>query len=380
MDPDSQEAVTHDSTSDMQKYVPGDKPRGACGETVNCILDWMFERNGHRYQLIVIGTSLEARHGIMRGRVIMMHASRDSSQPSRINWETRHVESTMAPVRAIAPFRDSLLVGAGNLLFPLTSRNAETRWSRNATRELPSMALEITIYGPYVFVSTARHGFIIFEAVNGQLKSRKWDRLERFSLSHYVCPGVTPLVFMSSLGGGVLVSKLGRDPENWGPASSPAEVRLPGSVRRFLLDSRAELTPATAWERGASMYGLTVNGTMYRFSLLRKKELQLLWLLQNMCYKDSEICPSAPMRERRMSPLWREPRTDNCRVDGDVLARLAKRDPEFLEHMIMGLDRGREAEFFGRHFRQLTHEVLGESSNKVRQVMIWLRCLLRIQI
>lgn len=380
VDPDSQEAVAHSSTSDMQKYVSGDKPHGACGETVNCIMDWMFERNGHKYHLVVVGTSHEARHGIMRGRVIMMHASRDFSHPFRINWETRHVESTMGPVRAIASLRDSLIVGAGDLIFPLTSRNAETRWSRNAAKELPSYALEITVYGPYIFVTTARHGFIIFEAVNGLLRSRKWDQLEHFGLSHYICPGATPLVFMSSLGGGIQVSKLGRDPEQWGPASFPAEVRLPNSVRRFLLDSTADLTPATPWRRGASMYGLTLNGTMYRFSLLRKNELQLLWLLQNMCYKDSDICPSVSLREKRMSPVWREPRTDNCRIDGDVLARLAKRDPDALERMIMELDRGRETEFFGHHFRQLTHEVLGETSSDAKQVIVWLRCLLHIHI
>lgn len=380
VDPDSQEPVAHNSASDMQKYVTGDKPHGACGETVNCIMDWMFERNGHKYHLIVVGTSYEGRHGLSRGRVIMMHASRDSSHPFRINRETRHVESTNGPVRAIASFRDSLIVGAGDLIFPLTSRNAETRWSRNAAKELPSYALEITVCGPYIFVTTARHGFIIFEAVNGMLRSRKWDQLEHFGLSHYICPGATPLVFMSSLGGGIMVSKLGRDPEHWGPASFPAEVRLPNSIRRFLLDSTAELTPATPWQRGASMYGLTLNGTMYRVSLLRKNELQLLWLLQNMCYKNADICPSAPLREKRMNPVWREPRTDNCRIDGDVLARLAKRDPEFLEQMIMELDRDRDAELFGRHFRQLTHEVLGETSSDARQVITWLRCLLRIHI
>lgn len=384
VDPDSQEPVTHDSASDMQKYVTGSKPHGACGETVNCILDWMFERDGHKYHLVVIGTSLETRDGTARGRVIMMHASRDSSHPFRINWETKYENSfhgaSGGPVRAIAAFRDSLIVGAGKLLFPLTSRNAETRWSTNARRELPSPAVEITVCGTYIFVTTARHGFIIFEAVNGQLRSRKWDTLEHFGLSHYICPGATPLVFMSSLGGGIQVAKLGRDPKNWGPASFPAEVRLPGSVRRFLLDSTGDLTPVTPWQRGASMYGITIDGTMYRFFLLRKKELQLLWLLQSMCCKDSDVCPSTSARERRVSPLWKEPRTDNCRIDGDILARLAKRDPDFLDNMIMGLDRGRETDFFARHFRQLTYEVLGESSNDAKHVIVWLRYLLRIAI
>lgn len=377
VDPDSQQAVVPREKSDTRL------PWGSCGETITCILDWMFEKHGHKYHLIVIGTSLPPLNaqGPLQGRVVILHASRDPSDSSQMKCVTKHVQTVSGPVRAIAPFRDSLIIGAGSLLFPLTSKSAETRWARDAARKLPSAAVAITVYGPFIFVTTARHGFMVYEAVDGVLKCREWDEVERDGVAHYICPGSTPLAFMSSRGGVVRVSKLGRDPDTtWGPVSSPAEIRLSDTVLRFVLDSKDELTPMTPWQRGSSMYGLALNGAVYRFFLLRKNELQLLWLLQNMCLKDQSICPSVPSRDRRMNPLWREPRADNCRIDGDILARLTCRGPEYLEQMVVKLDASRETAFFGPHIRELTGEVLGESWNHAKHVIHWLRTLLQVQI
>jgi hypothetical protein len=381
VDPDSQNDVVHREDSIPMKP---ENPHSAPGETICSILDWTFEKNGHKYHLIVLGTSLPAldAEGPL-GRVIIMNANRDPSDSSRVKFTTKYVHDVTGvdygPVRAIAPFRDSLIVGAGRMLFPVTARSAETRWARDTAKKLPSAAVAITVYGPFIFVTTARHGFMIFEVVDGTLKTREWDDVQRDGVAHYICPGNTPLAFMASRGGGVRVSKLGRDHDTVSPVSQPAEIRLPDTIIRFVLDSLSELTPTTPWQRGSFMFGFALNGAVYRFSLLRKNELQLLWLLQNMCLRDPDICPSALPRERRINPLWEEPRGDNRHIDGDILARLAQRDPEYLEQMILKFDTALKAEFFGIHVRELARGVLGEQWNYDRYIVHWLRTLLQVQ-
>ncbi|KAJ5678282.1 uncharacterized protein N7477_003915 [Penicillium maclennaniae] len=381
VDPDSQHAVVH--WEDSNPMNPGN-PQSAPGETISSILDWSFEKNGHKYHLIVLGTSLPALDAEgAQGRVIIMNANRDPSDPSRRKFTTKYVHDVSGPdygpVRAIAPFRDSLIVGAGKMIFPVTARSAETRWVRDTSKKLPSAAVAITVYGSFVFVTTARHGFMIFEVIDGTLKTREWDDMQRDGIAHYICPGRTPLAFMASRGGGVRVSKLGKDPDGMGSVSHPAEIRLSDTIIRFVLDSMNELTPMTPWQRGSSMFGFALNGAVYRFSLLRKNELQLLWLLQNMCLRDPVLCPSALPRERRTNSLWGEAHGNNRHIDGDILARLAQHDPGYLEQMILRLDTARKAEFFGSHVRELAQEVLGESWNYDRYIVHWLRTLLQVQ-
>lgn len=380
VDPNSQQPVLHRSRAAMINGAEVWRPSADCGETITCIVDWVFEKESHVYHMIAIGTSVPALHedNPTRGRFILLAVRPGQSDGAPIECFTKHVQSVDGSVRAIAPCHDSLIVAAGKKLIPFSSRNAEMRWSRSAPFDLPSAAVAISVvHDRFVFVTTARHSWICLEIFRGSsssisdtdgayLLTRSWDSTQRDGLHHFIRPGTDPVVFMSSRGGSINVSKM----EGQGTISpihmSPfrPEGQLSDSILRLVSQGTSE----------EAMYGFALNGTVYRLSLLSQKELLLLQLLQNLCYKDNAICSSLPKRLRRQDPLS----LDNCHIDGDILARLARLGPEKLVHMVVGLDSTRGSDSIERCLREYAADAIGSSSADA--VVGWLRNRLHVEL
>ncbi|CAI7655122.1 unnamed protein product [Penicillium manginii] len=371
------------------------KGHGAAGEIITCILDWVFEKDGNKFHLIAIGTSLAALDSDEppKGRVIIMRASASPANPSKIECATKHVHDMPGPVRAIAPYGDSLIIGAGKEIIPMSSKGATTRWAPNAGRTAPSSVVGITAYETFVFVTTARNGFLVYEVQDGRLISHAWDLQQNDGMAHQICRGEKPMVFLSSRGGRIrapLLSPGGfRDRGFTTPLT--AENKLPDSILKFVLDSRDStdsnsLSRVSGWSKGSAVYGFALSGALYRFQVVKKDEMTLLWLLQVICLRGepglrSRYSGSEP-RRRRM-PSYREPEKDNTQVDGDILGRLAQRGTKAFEDLVASLDSSPEdaAVTFQNRLRDLAYSVLDvDDEDYLKSIMAWLQRLLHVTI
>ncbi|KAJ5678810.1 hypothetical protein N7462_007054 [Penicillium macrosclerotiorum] len=386
VDPDLQKALAHEERAGNKELA-----RAARGEIISCIMDWIFNRDGKKYHLVVIGTTIP-RIGDSNtlGRVILLSAIPDPSDPSKIKYTTKHIHEFEGPVRAIAPYHDGLIVGAGKSIFPLTSRGASTRWAPEGWRTFPSAVVAITVNEPLIYVTTSRHGFIVSEAVDDSLSMSMQPRghdcelLE--GLTHCVIPADPPRTFLSSRGGNIRVGRLASSSGD-GLTSSmlflspePAVVQLFESILRFVPGSTDDLLPKSPRERGAPIYGVALNGAVYRFSFLNTNELFLLSLVQEMCLKDESLYPSMSARQRRRKIVWHEPKKDNTQVDGDLLARLAWHGTDCLENIVAMLDQVMGGPTYDSMLRQLSVKVFGPSDNYARDIVGWLRELLHVKV
>ncbi|KAJ5085908.1 hypothetical protein N7532_010679 [Penicillium argentinense] len=366
------------------------KCHGAAGEIITCILDWVFERNGDKYHLIVLGTSLAALNNDERskGRVIILRASASPSDPARIECATKHVHDMPGPVRAIAPYGDSLIIGAGKELIPMSSKGATIRWAQNAGQTTSSPVVSISVYESFINVTTARNGFQRFEVKDGCLHPYSWDVIPIAGMAHQICRGEKTLVFLSSRGGRIRAPVLSPDTRVYGVTLRTANNILPDSIHRFLLDREGPsheqvLTRVSGWSRGGALYGFALSGALYRFKLVGKEEFSLLWLLQVICLRGEigQYANSSSRRRRLRS--WREPEEDNSQIDGDVLNRLAKRGTEAFERLISSLDLTTEdsESSFSYRLKELAFSVLEvDDKEYLKCIMAWLQRLLHITI
>ncbi|KAJ5934317.1 hypothetical protein N7466_003864 [Penicillium verhagenii] len=371
VDPDTQKSLVHGST--MQPW----QTESSRGETITCILDWEFERDGEIYHMVAIGTSMPILEscGPRQGRLILMVPRRDSSAPESINCLIRYTRILDGPINAMAAYKDGLIIGAGNRLIPVPSKTGSTTWHKGTEEKLPSTVVSISVHGQFVFVLTARHSWLVFEIIrksetneSSVLVLRSWDHTRRDGLTHVACHENGDKIFVSFLGGkifGAIPSKTYLVHPNLTLPSAVPEATLDESVLRFVSDRNG----------GNVLYGFNVSGSICRFLLPKADELQLLSFLQNICYRDRVLAPSASRKMRRRDPHD----LTGYHIDGDILYRLSQRGPDFLEAMITSLGssspRSNSAEEL---FNQLALQVVGQLS--VEAVLIWLRKMLDITI
>ncbi|CEJ54200.1 hypothetical protein PMG11_00521 [Penicillium brasilianum] len=366
-------------------------PRASPGERIICMMDWMFERNGHMYHLIVIGTGLSATVDFgPRGRLILMSAPGDPQDPSQVRFVTKHVQDCLdGPVRSIAAYGNTLLICTGRIIRPVAPSGASIKWASNSWQELPSPAVAITVSKPFVYVTTARHGFVVLEVLddgNGHhlLKLRAHDSKPLDGLTHYVTAGEPSLAFLSTRGGNVRAGRLSsnaglRNTQVFAPPA-PEEASVCDSILQFVPSSKGDIFPKSPRERGGAIYGIALNGSVCRFSLLREDETRLLLALQDLCRKDEALYTSLAAREKRKKPNWADPKKDNSQVDGDILIRLARHRADYLEDRIHALDHKRGSPIYEPFMRNAALKALGPSDNYAQQVVGWLRQLLHVEI
>jgi len=138
------------------------------------------------------------------------------------------------------------------------------------------------------------------------------------------------------------------------------------------------------------MYGTTMDGAVYRLTILREQEWRLLRFLQNLCVRDPVICPFTSARKRRWTSADIEPSTSkpsHMHVDGDVLSRLLERGSSHLRQMLAVNEDSNISspemvppKAHMERFTELVNEAFGRSLDPVQDVMKWLRDLLRINL
>lgn len=381
VDPDSQEPVIRAIDTPEDGSCPPWRPQGAAGERISSIMEWMPEKDGQAYHLIVIGTSRKNQKE--RGRVIFLQASRDPSNPSQIKCSVRSIQKFKGPVHAIAPYGPlTLMVSAGNDIIPLETKWSEARGTRIARYSLLSPASSITVREPYLYLSTTRQSMVVLKVSDDRLVLHAHDhqKLDGLSHAHLEEPNFS---LTSSRGGRVsLLTEAGITRNDKMLPNALAEAHLPASVMKLIPGPN----PSPASSFSPLVYGTTITGAVYRFLVLNDKEWRLLRLLQDLCIRDPVICPFTPKKKRR-NPVEAESLNlaSRMHIDGDILGRLAEHDAGYLENILTTTDfddplspnKGSAAATLER-FKEASEGLLGRSSNQAEEVMRWLRRLLHV--
>ncbi|KAJ5084680.1 hypothetical protein NUU61_009259 [Penicillium alfredii] len=382
VDPESQVPVAHRSRAAMNNDTEPWRPQSSMGEIITCIFDWTPQRDGQEYHLIAIGTSFvdlqdQTRR---RGRVVLLKAARDPENPSRIDCFHKHMQVMPGPVHCMASYLDSLLVGTGRSVVPLTSSNSSTRWTRDAEIPLPSPAIALSVHHNLVIVTTSRHSTMIYIIADGTLVRRATGVAKHDGLSHCFDTDNPSLMYVSIRSGTVqmfqdIEDKL--DDQTLPPFLGRAE--LPVSLNRLALGSRVpSFFPARA-----PVYGFGLNGSVYKLVALEEPETKLLRLLQNLYQRDTSIWPSSSSRRMYTPSLSAAVMASDqgFEVDGDILDSLAKRGPEYLQNLIISQDAATESSVvLVDWFREAAYAVLGESPNHYEVVIGWLRQMVHVEM
>ncbi|KAJ5629142.1 hypothetical protein N7528_002799 [Penicillium herquei] len=371
VDPDLQEPILQRGPDDPWR------PESAAGEMITCLMDWDYERAGEKFHMMAIGThvpSVRERDPDL-GRLILISPRRDPSDPSKIICTTKLTRMLEGPIQAIAAYGDSLIIGAGNRLVPMSSKDANRKWRRSAGTTLPSAIVSIHIMENLIFVLTARHSWCILEIAEQGTGPNSGSFLICRSWCSSVLDGLTSILHNGKNGNNpmILMSHRGRvnagviDLSQWHERSpdffkiQPA-TELHQSIIRFVSGS----------QNNGPFYGLSVTGSIYRFTMPDQNYTPLLRFLQNIAENNEILCPSTRKRtqKKKIHDL------SNCRIDGDILARLGLRGPEFLDGLIQPSVDTPEPDQKEVIFRALAQRVLGDPSTDA--VIAWLRRLLDV--
>lgn len=339
VDPDAQSSTIEPASTHRGQTAQSWRPCGAAGEKITCIKEWMPRKGNDLFHFILVTTSRKHQGGLPRGRVIFLLASRNASDPSRIECSVKHIHKFENPVYAIAAFGPStLIVATGYEIVPLENEPSDLKFERGARYTLLSPAVSITVSEPYIYISTARESLIVLKAVDGKLVLHAHDRMKREGLSHVHLPAgledVAPKLTLASSKGGT-VSVLSEEGVTERDKLLPvalSEAHLALSVTKLHCQA-AQSTTATAF------YGTTIDGTVYRFDVLREAEMRLFKFLQTLAVRDTAVCAFTP-RRKRQSKLEDADLPDShfkpthTHVDGDILLRLLSQGVSHLRSIL----------------------------------------------
>ncbi|KGO74817.1 Cleavage/polyadenylation specificity factor, A subunit, C-terminal [Penicillium italicum] len=379
VDPDTKSQVFSRNPVLISRGLLPWRPHGVSGEKITCIFDWMPQRGGNAYHLIAIGTSVNLPHqpNNRQGRLMLIQAFRDTTQPGQITCIDKHTQWFKDPVYAMAACDDSLIIASGKKFFTVSSRNSQAKWVRKITATLPSPAVAMEVRGSLIYITSSRHSLLVYKIVDGDIQMHGFDPVARDGLSHTLLPGCEPrldLLFVSTRGG---TTQGFTDLDQPGDFMPRPTASLPVSLIKLArgIKSPDSLTTTNTF------YGFGINGSVYRLLHLDAEELRLLRLLLNICLRDELICPSLSHRHRYLDAIAQV--TDDMHIDGNILARIANRNIRYLDEVFMAcnmrrfkdLTPGTVSELFGA-----VDEVLGVQENHTQALFSWLRKLLHIEI
>ncbi|KAJ5448194.1 hypothetical protein N7445_003015 [Penicillium cf. griseofulvum] len=389
VDPDTQMPVIPNDVDMVAQGLLPWRPHGVSGEKITCIVDCLPHKDGNAYHLIAIGTSISMPHqpNNRQGRLMLIQASRDVNFPGQITCIDKHTQWFKDPVYAVAAYYDSVIVVSGKRFFTVTSRNSRTKWNRNITAILPSPAVEITVRGTMVYVTTSRHSVLTYNIVNGDIVASGSDPIARDGLSHALMPGYgmpgleipgfgieSDLLFVSTRGGATRVFPSIHQPGDLVPC---ATADLPVSLIKLNQGSKC---PSRLKAR-TTFYGFGINGSVCRLLPLDASEWRLLQLLLNICLRDEVICPSLSHRHRYLNAISQVEKS--MHIDGNILVRLVSHDSKYLDRVLEACNRNQFRDLTPETVRMLfkaVEDVLGVHVNHTKALFTWLRNLLHIEL
>lgn len=301
--------------------------QGKPGERFLGVTEWYPEGNSVVHHMLVVNTMV--MHLPPRqpsGRVLFFSVSVAGALTLKKTIDKD------APVYSLAPCGLSSLVycyGADICFHHLEITSNGKKWQDPVILPLRSRGLHISVYQAFVYVTTSEYGLAIFKVEDHKLIHQLNDERTRDDLYHLTLPE-------QSL---ILTSQKSRTISGlWQPSekrinnstSTVFEAKLPGSITRFRCINRPLWQQSFNSEKPTEVIiGSSTDGSMFQFEILDESSWRLLVFIQNMAYRNTDICPYANIVQAHRQLLVPSPESPlNMHVNGDVLRRLITRGGE----------------------------------------------------
>ncbi|KAL9041809.1 MAG: hypothetical protein Q9214_003978, partial [Letrouitia sp. 1 TL-2023] len=387
VDPD-QEHNEGDSDAREDHYVPAIKEE-TLGERFLGILEWFPSDNRNEYHILVIHSMIERLRSPShesKGRLLLL--SPTTNEAGKIKFHEKKAIELEAPVWTVASFGSSSLVYAcGNDLVMQTLDMGTKKFHQQIRTSMRSRGNYISVYGSYIYVSTAAQSLSIYTIEDQKFSLQFSDSIERPSIYHLYDPKRS-VILASDMSN--RLAGLWQPPQVRMDRSAPTvfEANLPASITRLCRISRPpwlQRHQRFSDHVREAFIGSSVDGTIYQFVLLDKPSWMLLRFVQNMMMRNRVVCPFPrhDIYERHLEPD--EKKKHQMQIDGDILGRFLDRGGESLLQEMLYEQPNTNHKLVDFHtaadrqarFWDLVRGAIGESPDKGPAVVIdWMRVLL----
>ncbi|KAL9000432.1 MAG: hypothetical protein Q9169_000949 [Polycauliona sp. 2 TL-2023] len=306
------------------------------GERYLGLMEWIPTDGRKQYHMLVVHTATgHAGSQEPVGRLLFFRPVQNAV--GDVTLEQKIVLDHQAEISAVASYGESSLVyGCGNDIYFRLLDLENRRFAPQRWLTLRSPAVQISVLGTNIHVSTELHGHHVLSVEGDRLVPRWADRSPRLSAYHIINPDQTIVIatdFECRIAG------------HWQPPQPHLNRTAPLIFEAFLprpitslceihrKKKQFQLNPRERqrhfWEEEylptEVILGSSDDGTIYQLSLIDEASWRLLAYIQNMAARDPRICP---YRNPQMRGLDLEPSTtrkENMHIDGDLLIRLLER-------------------------------------------------------
>lgn len=351
---------------------------GEKGEKVKALLEWKPSNDDVHYEFIVVGSDVGKD-----GRVVCLTAKKMLSAKTGITPKliSKYPGENVTAICAFGS--SSLVIGAGRKLYLVHLNVAAKAFINAASFELPSRATEIRQKGNVVYVATSLHSFMLIRIEDDKFKligSDSYAGKARNILPHDVNSTLINLVSDS----GSRLLNFGDRPTK---AVEPTfEATVPQAIDRLLMIKHSRVS-----DERTRFLGTTIDGTVYLFTTLNGLEMKLLDFLEGLteprrtrAQRDASVLGHAIARQYRDKLESANVATPSLRPSharGDVLRAMLEPGPYNIQRLLqkqVKVEDGLKLEDELDVLKEIATPVIGESSDIVQSVLLWLRRILNV--
>ncbi|PGH03778.1 hypothetical protein AJ80_08648 [Polytolypa hystricis UAMH7299] len=311
-------------------------PTGGSGEMVTALLDWHFSDGEKDYNLIVVATKqpLTQASSTHQGRLIYIQARPSAHAQGQISSAVKYVYPYERPIRAISRFGPcSLVLAVGDQIKFQTLDPTTKKWSHFPGFTLESTPVSVSVKEPFIYAMTSGNSLVILKAGSDSLSLYGQEGTDREGLDHCMLPDPSQIILTSSRGGAIVGLSEATINMDEKLIKSVFTAHMPLSSIN-LHNSYRQVTSASS----TATYGMTIDGTVYRFTTLNENEWRLLRFIQNICMQDRRICPFTRRKRTHVDDHNVSiSKPESLHVNGDILSRITDHGIRSLHHL-MGPD------------------------------------------
>jgi len=384
----------------LPEYIP--RIIGDSGMKVLGLTQWTPKLLGNTYLFLAVNTLEKASdRGPDTGTIYLYNVLRDNQ--GQIGLSMKKFIHCSDPVDSVATFNTNSLVFTSGLqvaLRTIATVNGETKILDPVVYSLRSRGVSVSVREPFVYISTAKHSLMVFRFEANEFVPVFSDSEAREGLNH-----------ISLLPSEVVLASNRPGPNHPTPkviglshistrridnaTRTLFEVVTPGSIRKF---SQANIrapwnirAPSFTKRNSAdTVIGGCTDGSVYSFEFLDEPEWRLLRFIQNLCERNTVVCPSAIYLRQHRRRIEPSALVQDRHIDGDILLRLLERGTpntaSFLSTMMreIPVSHTHHSDFEFQtpeqcleRFCEIVVAAFGECSDPLDAVSIYLKQLLR---
>ena len=333
LDPDTGEDLSFPTDRTRVKRVESILGLGNKGDSIHCLSEWLYEKDGKTFFFILAGTN--------SGKMLVISAIREGGM---VIYYTRYKMSVAdSPIYAACAKAEDMFFGTGTTVCWDKLDAIDRRFKNHAKIDLVSAATALAIRGRKLYVLTQAHSLEVIDldmverkedasvAGEGMMEQRTRPATHMFDVGNIASGSPSwPLTLLADREGGVVGA--------WVPEESDGreftivlEAELPASVRRF---RRGHTRPP--WWRSkttqprygriantvddAEVLGVCLDGSMQHLTLLSVEAWRFLRLVQDALLQQNcdSIFDDSNASHFQLSEPSTSPKTQ-LHVDGDIL-------------------------------------------------------------